>query len=75
MCKQLQILVSHKGDVMGHTKYYNILPDDCMCPVGDVKDFLKTWNCGQIPNLLQKQLKVFGTVNWDKIRNEVNNQL
>lgn len=44
-----------------------------MCPTNELNNFIESWKCGAIPNLLKKQLKEFGEINWDEKRQEASN--
>lgn len=61
---------TYKNEGLGKIIHTNVIPDDCLCPENDLNNFLKTWKCKPIPKLLQKQLKEFGTINWDEKRQE-----
>lgn len=70
VCSQLNISGSYQGDGLGQILHTNVLPDDCICPLSDIDNFLESWKCGPVPVLLEEQLKQFGNINWDKKRQE-----
>lgn len=69
-CSHLQISGTYRNKGLGKIQHTDVLPDDCMCPANDLNNFIESWRCGPIPNLLKKQLKDFGEVNWDEKRQE-----
>lgn len=70
-CSKFEISGKYKNIGLGKILHTNVLPDDCMCPSSDLNNFIESWKCGPTPNLVKKQLKEFGKINWDEKRQDV----
>lgn len=70
-CSNLEISGRYKNVGIGKIQHTNVLPDDCICPLSDLNNFIESWKCGPIPNLVETQLKEFRKINWDEKRQEV----
>lgn len=71
VCSNLEISGKYKNIGIDKIQHTNVLPDDCMCPTSDLNNFIESWKCGPIPDLVKEQLKEFGKINWDEKRQEV----
>lgn len=78
MCTYIKINVIYKNEHLPGSPFITnsrVYPDDCLCPMKNIDEFINTWHCGKTPSLLTKQLNVFEQIDWDKQRNKVKQYL
>lgn len=73
-CKNLVISVKYRDEHVAESPYVirnRVQPEDCSCPYENLEVMLSKWECGEVAEQLQTDLKQFPSVNWDAIRKKV----
>lgn len=78
-CFDVEINVKYNGKHVGSSPYKfpgYTYPEDCDCPVTDsVEAWLKEWECGNVSKQMINDLSRYDTVDYDDLREKVDNIL
>ncbi|XP_023310341.1 KDEL motif-containing protein 1-like isoform X2 [Anoplophora glabripennis] len=73
-CVYMKISITYRNEHVAESPYVinnMVYPDDCMCPIHNINEFIESWECGLLPSEITERLKIFGEINWDQYREKV----